>query len=74
MSEGNQSGRGRIWVGRCGVALGAALVFFSPSRADAACAAPEPEVIWSWPADGAVDVPIDSDLLLAKHGFYSLPF
>jgi len=69
----SHNGRVRIGVGRYGAALGAALVFFATSRAHASCRAPEPEILWSWPADGAVDVPIDADLLLAKRGFYSAP-
>lgn len=56
------------------VVVGVGLVLVASTPAQASCARALPQVLWSWPADAAVDVPIDSDLLLATQGFYSSPF
>jgi hypothetical protein len=42
----------------------AALVLTPAHSAQADCAVPAPSVVWSSPAAGAVDVPVDADLLI----------
>jgi hypothetical protein len=48
----------------CAWLAGAALLLTPAGSARADCVAPTPRVIWSAPAAGAVDVPVDADLLL----------
>lgn len=42
----------------------------APRMAHASCVAPTPKVIWSYPAAGQVDVPLDSDLLVLTEGVW----
>jgi hypothetical protein len=56
--SGPGAARASAWV------AGAALLLTPAGSALADCIAPTPQVLWSSPAAGAVDVPIDADLLL----------
>ena len=51
-----------------GAALATAAHTAAPDRAQASCVAPKPSVIWSFPAQGATDVPIDADLIMVTQG------
>jgi hypothetical protein len=53
---------------RLGIAAGA-LLSVSP-EAHANCSIPPASIVWSSPAEGAVDVPIDADLLLVTESVY----
>jgi MYXO-CTERM domain-containing protein len=44
--------------------VGVALLLMTAHSAWARCALPDPSVVWSSPAAGAVDVPVDADLLI----------
>jgi hypothetical protein len=64
----------RTRVGRrIGPALAGITALFamigSSRRAAASCVAPEPALLWSYPANGAVDVPIDADLIVTGSVF-----
>lgn len=43
----------------------------TPGRVLASCPAPKPGLLWSFPADGATDVPTDADLWVTGHGLVS---
>jgi hypothetical protein len=42
----------------------------APDAAHASCVAPDPKVIWSYPAAGQAAVPLDSDLLMLTEGIW----
>lgn len=50
-------------------AASAAFLLMRTGSAQADCIAPTPNVVWSSPAAGAFDVPVDADLLLVTEAF-----
>ncbi|MEO1269077.1 MAG: hypothetical protein AAFX99_13330 [Myxococcota bacterium] len=63
----------RHWSGLCCCAVvvaGTAVWVSSMHRpSKAACAAPEPELLWQYPADGQTDVPLNAAVWLHAEGF-----
>jgi hypothetical protein len=66
MSRSHANGRSPARIARWTLAwgVGAAPLLTMAGSARADCAVPAPSVVWSSPAAGAVDVPVDADLLL----------
>jgi hypothetical protein len=54
----------RAWARLAAAGLLAVAVLASTGRASANCIEPPQGLLWSYPANGAVDVPIDADLLV----------
>ncbi|MBK6812221.1 MAG: hypothetical protein IPG81_25730 [Sandaracinaceae bacterium] len=44
----------------------------APSHASASCVPPDPAIVWSYPAEGATDVPVDARIFL-RLNTYSRP-
>ena len=57
-------------AGLAGTALAFAGLAGTASNAHAICDIPPPSILWSSPAEGAVEVPIDADLLLVTRSVY----
>lgn len=75
MSQTATGGRGRRPPARRGYRVGAALCLaaaMAPRTADASCAQPEAELLWSYPAGGQQDVPTNADLWLLVSGWSEL--
>ena len=46
------------------LAVGVALSLSVTSHAGASCVLPDPAIVWSYPAEGATDVPVDARIFL----------
>ncbi|MCB9626828.1 MAG: hypothetical protein H6725_05615 [Sandaracinaceae bacterium] len=54
------------------LAVGIALALSVTSRASASCVPPDPAIVWSYPAEGATDIPVDARIFL-RLNTYSRP-